>query len=91
MRLTPEQDRRVKLTPAMKVEILNMKDQYSISAIARKYNVSRQTVQFILYPERRLANVENTKANHGWKKYYNKEVHTQRVRNLNEYKKLLNQ
>lgn len=49
----PKYDARVKLTVAQKEAIKMLHGSgYSIRAIAKKFYVSRRTVQFIIYPER---------------------------------------
>ena len=48
-----------------------MSKDFSISELARYYNVSRRTCQFIIFPERKQASDLARKA--AGKSYYNKE------------------
>lgn len=78
-------DRRVKLTAKEKEEIRqkywmngvmasNYKLHKAVSqrTLAKEYGVSRRTIVFVLYPERRTENVKVRNARGGSKVYYNK-------------------
>ena len=61
----------------------------SIHAIARCYGVSRRLVQFILYPERHEENKVRRRARGGSRAYYDKNKHTNAMRDHRAYKKEL--
>lgn len=54
IKLSREQDRRVKLSENQKEEIKHKYElgTYSQRALAREYNVSRRLISFILFPEK---------------------------------------
>lgn len=52
----------------------------NISDIAKKYKVSRRTVQFTIYPERRKRNVDLLNKRGGWRLYYDNEKQKKRRR-----------
>ena len=83
----PALDRRVKLLPHQKEEIKRLhKKGMAIRAITRKYNVNRRLIQFILFPERHKKNLKDRKKRGGWKQYYKKEYHTEKIREHRRYK-----
>jgi len=61
----------------------------SINGIARLFNCNKRTVQFELFPERHKKNLELREARGGSMVYYNKEKHTNSVREHRHYKKEL--
>lgn len=63
-------DLRIKLTEDQKKTIAALKGE-NVSELARYYNVSRRTINFIQFPERKQAS-ENARRVSG-KSYYNKE------------------
>jgi len=84
-RLPKEFDRRRKLTDKDKVEILKLyKDGLFVREIARRFEhkVCRRTIQFILFPEKRLKMMKNR----DWRDYYDKEVWTKTMREHRRYK-----
>jgi transposase-like protein len=88
----PELDRRVKLTPEDKLEIQSLYKSggYSQRDLARLFNVSRRSIVFAIYPERRVANYENKIARGGHSKlYYDKDKHSKAMKKHREYKKEL--
>lgn len=90
--LSETQDRRVKLTSTQKEEIVykyNVVGNYSQRSLALEYGVSRRTIQFILNPDKLVENKKRREERGGSKIYYNKEKHTEAVRNLREYKREL--
>lgn len=87
-KLPPELDRRKKLTEDQKECIKSLVGE-SVSALARYYNVSCRTINFIQHPERRLKNTEDGKANGGWRKYYTTASGTAAMAKTREYKKQL--
>lgn len=75
MKLGPSLSRRIKLDPIHKDIIRHMyKHGNKIAHIARWFQVSRRTIQFVLFPERRAKNVSDLKKRGGSKLYYNKEA-----------------
>lgn len=80
-------DRRRKLSEADKLEIRHLRTEgWQIRAIARLYpQISRRTIQFVLYPERLTA----SKVNRDWRKYYKKEANTTAIRQSRNYKQSL--
>lgn len=56
--IPPEHDKRRKLTDDERVEIYNLRDEFSQRYLARKFGVSRRTIQFIIDPRKRLANLD---------------------------------
>lgn len=82
-------DRRVKLTAQDKIEIQINVLSLSQSELARKYNVSKRTIQFILDPQKKLENIQRRKERGGYKQYYDKEKNTIAQREHRDYKKQL--
>lgn len=62
---------RSKLSDLQKETIIEMSKDFSISELARYYNVSRRTIQFVVFPERKRASDLARKT--AGKSYYNKE------------------
>lgn len=61
--------RRVRIKdPAVVRELY--RDGQSIRGIARKFDVDKRTIQFILFPERLKRNLELREARGGWRQYY---------------------
>ena len=87
----PKLDKRYKLTNEDKESI---KKEYetgsiSINALARKYNVSKRTIQFTLFPERKQRNQESFKERRKDGRYYDKESHKRHVKAHRDHKKEL--
>lgn len=82
-------DRRVKLTPEDKVEIKKNLLGLSQRELARKYGVSRRTIQFILDPAKLEENLKRRQERGGSKRYYNKEDHAKSIREHRRYKQEL--
>lgn len=87
----PELDKRVKLTDEDRE---NIKKDYatgliSINGLARKYNVSKRTIQFILFPERKKKNAEQFKERRKDGRYYDKEKHKDYMKKHRQGKKKL--
>ncbi|MCK4874808.1 MAG: hypothetical protein KAS26_03080 [Sulfurimonas sp.] len=84
-------DKRVKLSSSDKKEIVELYDAglYSQINLAKLYNVSRRTIVFTLYPERREANYAGRVANGGSKQYYDKKQNTASMKIHRNYKKKL--
>lgn len=49
--------------------------------------MSRRTIQFILDPSKKKANLERLEERGGWKVYYDKEKHNEYMTNHRHYKK----
>lgn len=82
-------DRRVKLTENQKEEILSLKDKETKAEVAKAFNVSRRTVDFIWHPEKLERNKELRKERGGSKQYYNREDHNKAMQKTRAYKKEL--
>lgn len=91
MKLPPELDKRRKLSEEDKQDIINLYSRgVSIREISRKYEniVCRRSIQFILFPERRIKMMENM----DWRRYFDRADLTARVRDIRRRKqKLLNE
>ena len=89
LRVGKEFDKRRKLTDEDKE---NIKSDYetgffSIRGLARKYEVDKRTIQFILFPER-LEECKKRRAERGGSKiYYEKEKHQKSMEQHRAYKK----
>lgn len=88
----PKLDKRYKLTNEDKD---NIKKDYetgsiSINALAKKYNVSKRTIQFTLFPERKKRNQELYSERRKDGRYYDKDVHKTYVKAHRDHKKELN-
>ena len=87
----PSLDRRVKLTADDKLAIKKEYEQgnISINGLARKWDVSKRSIQFILFPERaeRAKKLYAERRKDG--RYYDKEKHTVSVKKHRAYKKEL--
>lgn len=86
IRLTREQDRRVKLTDDQRLAIRANADGLSQRKLAALFGVSRRAVQFILDPEKLAGNKAARKARGGWMQYYEKEKHALAVKEHRRYK-----
>lgn len=103
----PELDRRVKLLPEQKEEIRKRWKKHVFKAtnnligeaisqrsLAREYGVSRRTIIFVLYPERRVSNYQTRVKRGGSPIYYRKygkESWRKTMKNHRDYKKELYQ
>jgi phage pi2 protein 07 len=78
----PFLDKRCKLLPCQKEMVLHYrKEGWSQRELARHFNVSRRLIQFILDPEKLEKNYQVRIENGGSKQYYDKEKHTEAIRN----------
>ena len=82
-------DRRIKLSEAQKQEIRNLKHEHSQRALAKMYDVSRRLIQFILDPEKLSNNLKAREERGGSKIYYDKDKHTEAMRDHRQYKHAL--
>lgn len=84
-------DRRIKLKPSDKIRIrvLYKTGEYSQRKLAKKYNVSRRLIQFVLDPKK----LEECKARRaesgGSKQYYDKEKWRKSMKEHRQYKQKL--
>ena len=87
----PGLDKRYKLTSEDKENI--QKDYktgtISINSLAKKYNVSKRTIQFTLFPERKKRNQELQKERRKDGRYYDRENHRAYVKAHRNHKKEL--
>ena len=83
-----EYDKRRKLTERQKKMIRLEYDLTLISQreLAKKYNVSRKLIQFILDPEKLKRSKELYKERRKDGRYYKKELHTKQMRDHRRYK-----
>lgn len=87
----PKYDRRVKLTDEDKK---NIREEYAKGTIsqrglAKKYNVSRRLIQFVLNPEKEDIAKKQFAERRKDGRYYNKEKHRNYMKNHRNYKKKL--
>lgn len=87
IKLNQNQDRRVKLTQEQKEQIRDLYNGggHSLNSLAKQFGVSKKTILLIVNPESKAKNDEYIK-NH-WKDYYDKEEHTQAMKNTRNYKR----
>lgn len=81
-------DRRVKLTDNDKELIRKIRKEENLSQreLARKFNVSRRLIQYILDPEKLEENKRLREERGGSKQYYNKEKHREYMKDHRRYK-----
>lgn len=80
-------DRRIKLSEDDKKEIrLLSKSGLSQRVLARRFEVSRRLIQFIINPECQEENLKRRKERGGWSVYYSTEKHRQYIKNHRRYK-----
>lgn len=91
-RVTPANDKRRKLSDEERQSIilLHKEAHLPIREIARRYpNVSRRTIQFILFPERDQLLKQRVKQERRWLKYYTTEKHKLNMRAHRKHKREL--
>lgn len=83
------QDRRRKLTDEQKAEIIRLRDEgWSMRKLAKKFDVSAQSILFIVNPESKAKNDKYIKDN--WRKFKKtKEKNAEAVRKTRLYKQEL--
>lgn len=81
-------DKRKKLTSKQKEEILALHSQDGISQreLARRFNVSRRLISFIVDPKKREENYQKRLERGGSKAYYDREAHNKAMRNHRRHK-----
>ena len=84
-------DRRVKLTEEQKESIRREYEAggTSYNKLAKKYNVSKRTIQFVIKPEKLQKAKEQFKERRKDGRYYNKDKRREYMRNHRDYKKEL--
>lgn len=87
---SPLLDRRVKMLPCQKEQAVRMYSAgVSITAISKWFQVSKRSIQFILFPERHAKNLEDRAKRGGWEQYYDKGNHRESMADHRQYKKEL--
>jgi transposase len=81
-------DRRVKLTPEDKELIKTLSETEGLSQrkLALRFSVSRRLIQFVLQPSKLEECLKRRQERGGWKQYYNKEVHSEVIKEHRQYK-----
>ena len=79
-------DRRRKLTEKQRDEIAALKGTMSQRECAKKFNVSRRTIQFIWDPDKHDRNLQCRQERGGSMKYYTKEKQREYMKNHRHYK-----
>jgi len=82
-------DRRRKLTDEQRDEIASLKGVISAHECARRFNVSRRTIQFIWDPDKHKRNLQCLQERGGSRQYYSKEKHKQYMKTHRHYKQKL--
>lgn len=86
----PTLDKRVKLLPYQKEEIIELHKQgTSVRHLARSYSVSRRLIQFIVHPERKERDLQLRQNRGGSKIYYDKEKHKEAMQRHRLHKKAI--
>jgi len=84
----PKLDKRVKLTDEDKLSIVeDHKAGASIHSLAKKYKVSRRTIQFTLFPDRKEKAKEMFAERQKDGRYYDKDKHKEYVKSHRDHKK----
>lgn len=92
LRIPREYDLRVKLSQEDKDEIQHrylVTGGVSQRELANEYKVSRRSIQFAIYPEKRVENYEQRQRRGGWKQYYSTKANTEAMRRHRDHKKEL--
>jgi hypothetical protein len=86
-------DKRYKLTELDKENIVAeyKSGLISITSLGKKYNVSKRTIQFVLFPERKEKVAEQFKERRKDGRYYDKEKHNNYMRTHRNHKKNLHE
>ena len=84
-------DKRVKLTDADRIKIKEEHESglVSINGLARKYNVNKRLIQFILFPERQEKAKKDFAERQKDGRYYDKDKHAAYVKKHRDHKKEL--
>ena len=79
-------DRRRKLSDEQKDEIAALKGTISQRECARKFNVSRRTIQFIWDPDKHKENLKRQQERGGSRQYYDKKKNSEYMKRHRHYK-----
>jgi transposase len=84
-------DRRRKLNDSDRhdIRLAHSEAGISIHELSRRFKVSRRTIQFVLFPERQRKNLLDRAARGGSKVYYDKDAHTDAVRECRRHRQVL--
>ena len=82
-------DKRIKLTCKEKDKIVSLINKVSTNECARMFNVSKRTIQFLWYPERKERNLQLRQERGGWKQYYDKNERKETMKEHRHYKQEL--
>jgi transposase len=83
----PFMDRRTKLLPCQKEMVLYYREQgLSQRELARKFNVSRRLITYIIDPKKSARNLECRAERGGHKAYYDREKNNEYMKNHRSYK-----
>lgn len=91
LKMKKENDKRIKLTNENKQEIRKMYEtgMYSQRQLASMFNVSRRSIQFAINPDNYRRNLDLLIERRKDGRYYDKEKHTEYVREYRKRKKKL--
>lgn len=91
MKVKKEDNRAIKLSPEQRIEIKRLYETglYSQRGLAKKFNVSRSTVVFCIYPERYKKSREQFKERQKTGKYYDREKQRTYTQNTRKYRQEL--
>ena len=81
-------DRRIKLSIENKEDIkyLYYRENYSLRELARRFNVDKRTIQFIIDPLKLEENIKRREEKGGWKQYYDKDKNNSYIKKHRKYK-----
>lgn len=79
-------DKRRRLTDEQKDEIIALKGTISQRECAKRYGVSRRTIQFLWDPDKHKRNLQCRQERGGSKQYYDKEKQKQYMKTHRHYK-----
>lgn len=84
-------DRRIKLTQDEKELIIWLREEEKLSqrTLASQFNVSRRTIQFVLDPKKLEENKKRREERGGSKKYYDKDLQKEYMKDHRQYKQKL--
>ncbi len=84
-------DRRIKLTEEDKelIKWLNEEEKISQRKLAIQFKVSKRLIQFVLNPQKLIDNKKKRAERGGSKIYYDKDYHTESIREHRQYKQKL--
>lgn len=80
------QDKRRKLSDEQKDEIVSLKGTISTRECAKRYDISRRTIQFLWDPDKVKANLQRRMERGGSKIYYSKEKNREYIKLHRHYK-----